>query len=205
MAIANTNNDTYSINPDVVIPAGNNRFVLILLGGDNAGSGQFDPPDTMTLEGLSMTCYADGSTAQEVSQIWGVVIPNTMAAGTYTATYTGTNVQRWFSSVFTGVSRDPVVDADIVYNIATNSNGSTLTADCVDGGWVQDVVYTTVGKDPTAGQTVIYNQAARPGVSYFSNVSAGTSTLNWVWAGDRFSHSIVSLRPHKGGSGIIMF
>lgn len=205
MAIANTNNATYSISPDVVVPDGNNRFVLILIGGDNAGTGYFDPPDTMDLNGVAGVLYCNGYTAQYVSQIWGFTIPNTMAAGTYTATYTGSNVQRWFSSVFTGVSRDPVVDADINYSITTTGASNAITVDCVDGGWAEDVIFLNIAKTAGAGQAVIENLEGRPGISYKSGLTAGTTTFSWVYTNDRFSHSLISLRPHKSGSGIIMF
>lgn len=203
--ITNPANGNYESTPIVVLPDGVNRFVLFMFA--DRGDGVYaTPPSGVTINSVAMTLYTGVGVYDEASQIWGLSIPNTWAAGNYPVTRTGSAVfNNWYWAVFAGVSRDPVVDADSIrINVATN-DFSTLTVDCVDGGWVHDIVWASSAKVAGAGQSVIYNITGRAGISYKSSLTQGTSTMRWDWTDSRSAHSAISLRPHKSGSGIIMF
>ena len=210
--IASTAHGDFVLTADPVLPAAANRFVLFMLG--DKGDGVYaTPPTSVTINPLSplaLTRYTTAGVADECAQIWGVPIPNTWAAGggsgEYRITVSGQAVfQRWFWAVFSGVSRDPVVDADSQRIGISTNDYSSLTVDCVDGGWVHDIVWANPAKTPFTGQTQVYNVNARGGVSYKSGLTKGTTTMRWDWTDSACAHAVVSLRPHKSGSGIIMF
>lgn len=203
--IASTANDNYVLTATAVLPAATNRFVLFMLG--DKGDGAFaTPPTSVTINSEAMTLYTSAGTADECAQIWGFSVPNTWAAGNYVISVSGQAVfQRWHWTVFSGVSRDPVVDADSQRLGSASIDYSSLTVDCVDGGWVHDIVWANPAKTPFTGQTQVYNVDARGGVSYKSGLTEGTTTMRWDWTDSACAHAVVSLRPHKGGSGIIMF
>jgi hypothetical protein len=96
-----------------------------------------------------------------------------------------------------------VVDSDAYQNSNSDSDGDTLTVDCVGGGWVHDIVFTEAAK--TANQSVIYNTTGRAGVSYKNGLAHGTETMAWTWTDSRSAHAVVSLRPYRHTGGAIIF
>lgn len=203
--IASTANDNYVLTATVTLPAAANRFVLFMLG--DKGDGVYaTPPTSVTINSQAMTLYTSAGTADECAQIWGIPIPNTWPAGDYLISVSGNAVfSRWHWAVFSGVSRDPVVDADSQRIGISTNDFSSLTVDCVDGGWVHDIVWANPAKTPFTGQTQVYDVDGRGGVSYKSGLTQGTATMRWDWTNSACAHSVISLRPHKSGSGIIMF
>jgi hypothetical protein len=144
--------------------------------------------------------------ADEAAQIWGANIPDSTAAGNYTITFDGTCSVRKFIAVFTGVSRDPVVDSAAFRNSSSSSDGDTLTVDCVGGGWVHDIVFADAAKTAGANQSVIYNSTdSGVGVSYKSGLAHGTTSMAWTWTDARSAHAVVSLRPYRSTGGAIIF
>ena len=201
--IVNTSNANFVSAPTFTLPVGMNRYVLFMIAsmGDNYSY----YPNTVTIAGTPATMIVQTSPGEELTSMWGACIPDSTAAGQYTITLgDGTSFQRFFIAVFTGVSRDAVVDSDVSYNSNADSDGNSLTVDCVGGGWVHDIVFAHVTMTAGAGQTVIYNQIERAGVSYKSGLAHGTTTMAWTWTDSRSAHAVVSLRPHRATGGIMM-
>ena len=204
--IVNTSNVNFVTTPTFTLPAGNNRYVLFMIGWYADGSSYY--PNIVTIAGTTATAInqtAVGGFETEAAQVWGAVIPDSTAAGDYTITFDGTSFQRFFIAVFTGVSRDPIVDSDAFRNSSSDSDGDTLTVDCVGGGWVHDIVFTGAAKTSGANQAVIYNTIDRPGVSYKSGLAHGTTSMAWTWTDARSAHAVVSLRPYRPTGGAVIF
>jgi hypothetical protein len=196
--IVNTSNVNFVNTPTFTLPAGTNRYVLFMLAYN-------DFPNIVTIAGTVATMIVQIG-ADEAAAMWGANIPDSTAAGNYTITFDRTCSVRKFIAVFTGVSRDPVVDSAACRNSSSSSDGDTLTVDCVGGGWVHDIVFTAAAKTAGANQTVIYNSTSSGiGVSYKSGLAHGTTSMAWTWTGARSAHTVVSLRPAKASRGIIMF
>ena len=195
--IVNTSNANFVITPNFTLPAGTNRYVLFMLASA-------DFPNIVTIAGTVATMIVQIE-ADEAAAMWGANIPDSTAAGDYTISVDGTSFQRKFIAVFTGVSRDPVVDAAAFKSNNSSSDGDTLTVDCVGGGWVHDIVFANTAKTAGANQSVIYNTTGRPGVSYKSGLAHGTTSMAWTWTDSRFAHAVVSLRPYRPTGGVVIF
>jgi len=129
--IVNTSNANFVITPNFTLPAGTNRYVLFMLAFAGVGVGF---PNSVDIAGTAATMITEVR-ANEAAQIWGANIPDSTAAGNYTITFDGTCSARKFIAVFTGVSRDPVVDSAAFRNGSSSSDGilSRLIALAVDG------------------------------------------------------------------------
>ncbi len=204
--IVNTSYVDFVTTPTFTLPAGNNRYVLFMIADAADGSSYY--PNTVTIAGTTATAInqtAVGGSETEAAAIWGAVIPDSTAAGDYTIVTAGSTFQRFFIAVFTGVSRDPIVDSDAFRNGNSDSDGDTLTVDCVGGGWVHDIVLATAAKTAGAYQNVIYNTTGRAGVSYKSGLTHGTTAMAWTWTNSRSAHVVVSLRPYRPTGGVVIF
>ena len=200
--IVNTSNANFVITPNFTLPAGTNRYVLFMLAFAGVGVGF---PNSVDIAGTAATMITEVR-ANEAAQIWGANIPDSTAAGNYTITFDGTCSARKFIAVFTGVSRDPVVDSAAFRNGSSSSDGDTLTVDCVGGGWVHDIVFAGAAKTAGANQSVIYNSTdSGVGVSYKSGLAHGTTSMAWTWTDARSAHAVVSLRPYRSTGGAIIF
>ena len=198
--IVNTSNVNFVITPTFNLPAGTNRYVLFMLP-----SAHF--PNIVTIAGTVATMIVQiGNAETEAAAMWGANIPDSTAAGNYTITFDGTCSTRKFIAVFTGVSRDPVVDSAAFRKGSSSSDGDTLTVDCVGGGWVHDIVFAGAAKTAGANQTVIYNSTnSGVGVSYKSGLAHGTTSMAWTWTDARSAHAVVSLRPYRPTGGVVIF
>ena len=202
--IVNTSNVDYVSTPTFTLPAGNNRYVLFMLAEASDSYAYF--PDTVTIAGTVATMIVQTEAgASQSAAMWGANIPDSTAAGDYTISIAGTSFQRKFIAVFTGVSRDPVVDSAAFNSNDSGRDGDTLTVDCVGGGWVHDIVFTEAAKTAGANQAVIYNTIGRPGVSYKSGLAHGTTSMAWTWTNARSAHAVVSLRPYRPTGGAVIF
>jgi len=204
--IVNTSNVNFVTTPTFTLPAGNNRYVLFMIADAADGSSAF--PTSVTIAGTTATAInqtAVGGAETEAAQVWGAVIPDSTAAGDYTVVTVGSTFQRFFIAVFTGVSRDAVVDSDAYRNGSSDSDGDTLTVDCVGGGWVHDIIFATAAKTAGGYQNVVYNTTGRAGVSYKSELAHGTTSMAWTWTNSRSAHVVVSLRPYRSTGGAIIF
>ena len=207
--IVNTSNVDYAIinagtPASFTLPSGTNRYVLFMIGLGGDGSSYY--PNIVTIAGTVATMIVQ--TAPDLGQaaaIWGAHIPDSVEAGASTITVDGTGFQRCFIAVFTGISKSPVVDSSAYQNSNSDSDGDTLTVDCVGGGWVHDIVFATAAKTAGAYQNVIYNTTGRAGVSYKSGLAHGTSTMAWTWTDSRSAHAVVSLRPYRPTGGVVIF
>ena len=207
--IVNTSNVDYAIihggtPASFTLPSGTNRYVLFMIGLGGDGSSYY--PNTVTIAGTVATMIVQ--TAPDLGQaaaMWGANIPDSVEAGASTITVDGTGFQRCHIAVFTGVSRNPVVDSDSFRNGNSDSDGDSLTVDCVGGGWVHDIVFATAAKTAGANQVVIYNTIDRPGVSYKSGLAHGTTSMAWTWTDARSAHVVVSLRPYRPTGGAVIF
>lgn len=199
--IVNTSNANFVITPNFTLPAGTNRYVLFMLAFAGVGVGF---PNSVDIAGTAATMITEVR-ADEAAQMWGANIPDSTAAGNYTITFDEPCSVRKFIAVFTGVSRDPVVDAAAFRKGSSSSDGDTLTVDCVGGGWVHDIVFASAEKTAGANQSVIYNTTGRPGVSYKSGLAHGTTSMAWTWTDARSAHAVVSLRPYRSTGGAIIF
>ncbi len=202
--IVNTSNVNYVITPTFNLPVGTNRYVLFMLADGTSSYSYY--PDIVTIAGTVATMIVQTEPGpSQAAAIWGANIPDSTAAGDYTITVDGTSFDRKFIAVFTGVSRDPVVDAAAFKSNNSSSDGDTLTVDCVGGGWVHDIVFADAAKTAGANQSVIYNTTGRPGVSYKSGLAHGTTSMAWTWTDSRFAHAVVSLRPYRPTGGVVIF
>ena len=202
--IVNTSNVNFVTTPTFTLPAGNNRYVLFMIADTADGSSYY--PNIVTIAGTVATMIVQTEPgASQAAAIWGANIPDSVAAGDYTITVDGTSFQRKFIAVFTGVSRDPVVDSDAYKSNNSDGDGDSLTVDCVGGGWVHDIVYTGAAKTAGGGQNVVYNTDGRAGVSYKSGLAHGTTTMAWTWTNARSAHVVVSLRPYRSTGGAVIF
>ena len=203
--IVNTSNVNYVMTPTFTLPVGNNRYVLFMIAAPADSYSYY--PNIVTIAGTVATMIVQtGADPSQAAAIWGANIPDSTAAGDYTISVGGTSFQRKFIAVFTGVSRDPIVDAAAFKSNVSNSDGDTLTVDCVGGGWVHDIVYADADtKTAGANQSVIYNVTGRPGVSYKSGLAHGTTSMAWTWTDARSAHAVVSLRPYRPTGGAVIF
>ena len=202
--IVNTSNANFVITPNFTLPVGTNRYVLFMLAGGTDSYSYY--PNIVTIAGTVATMIVQTEPgASQAAAIWGANIPDSVEAGASTITVDGTSFQRCFIAVFTGVSRDPIVDSDAFRNGSSDSDGDTLTVDCVGGGWVHDIVFADAAKTAGANQSVIYNVTGRPGVSYKSGLAHGTTSMAWTWTDSRFAHAVVSLRPYRPTGGVVIF
>jgi hypothetical protein len=203
--IVNTSNVNYVTTPTFTLPVGNNRYVLFMIAAPADSYSYF--PNIVTIAGTVATMIVQTEPgASQAAAIWGANIPDSTAAGDYTISVDGTSFHRKFIAVFTGVSRDPIVDAAAFKSNVSNSDGDTLTVDCVGGGWVHDIVYADADtKTAGANQSVIYNVTGRPGVSYKSGLAHGTTSMAWTWTDARSAHAVVSLRPYRPTGGAVIF
>jgi hypothetical protein len=200
--IVNTSNVNFVTTPTFTLPAGMNRYVLFMIGSGGDEASYF--PNIVTIAGVSAMMIVKTDPTAEAAAIWGACIPDSVAAGNYTITYDGTSFQRFFIAVFTGVSRDAVVDSDAYRNGTSTSDGDSLTVDCVGGGWVHDIVFAYQAKNYGTGQYGIYNVTGRAGISYKSGLAHGTTTMAWTWTDSRSAHAVVSLRPYRATGGSVM-
>ena len=202
--IVNTSNANFVITPNFTLPVGTNRYVLFMLADGTDSYSYY--PNIVTIAGTVATMIVQTSPdASQAAAIWGANIPDSVEAGASTITVDGTSFHRCFIAVFTGVSRDPVVDAAAFKWNDASSDGDTLTVDCVGGGWVHDIVFADAAKTAGANQSVIYNTTGRPGVSYKSGLAHGTTSMAWTWTDSRFAHAVVSLRPYRPTGGVVIF
>ena len=202
--IVNTSNVNYVMTPTFTLPVGNNRYVLFMIAAPADSYSYF--PNIVTIAGTVATMIVQTEPgASQAAAIWGANIPDSVEAGASTITVDGTSFQRCFIAVFTGVSRDPVVDAAAFKSNDASSDGDTLTVDCVGGGWVHDIVFADAAKTAGANQSVIYNTTGRPGVSYKSGLAHGTTSMAWTWTDSRSAHAVVSLRPYRPTGGVVIF
>lgn len=202
--IVNTSNANFVITPNFTLPVGTNRYVLFMLADGTDSYSYY--PNIVTIAGTVATMIVQTEPgASQAAAIWGANIPDSTAAGDYTISVDGTSFQRKFIAVFTGVSRDPVVDAAAFKSNNSSSDGDTLTVDCVGGGWVHDIVFADAAKTAGANQSVIYNVTGRPGVSYKSGLAHGTTSMAWTWTDSSFAHAVVSLRPYRPTGGVVIF
>jgi hypothetical protein len=202
--IVNTSNVNFVTTPTFTLPVGTNRYVLFMLA-DTAGPSSYYP-NIVTIAGTvaTMIVQTEPGTSQAAA-IWGANIPDSTASGDYTISVDGTSFPRKFIAVFTGVSRDPVVDSAAFKSNNSDSDGDTLTVDCVGGGWVHDIVFASAAKTAGANQAVIYNTTGRAGVSYKSGLAHGTTSMAWTWTDARSAHVVVSLRPYRPTGGVVIF
>jgi len=202
--IVNTSNVNFVTTPTFTLPAGNNRYVLFMIADTADGSSYY--PNIVTIAGTVATMIVQTEPgASQAAAIWGANIPDSVAAGDYTITVDGTSFQRKFIAVFTGVSRDPVVDSDAYKSNNSDGDGDSLTVDCVGGGWVHDIVFASAAKTAGGGQNVVYNTDGRAGVSYKSGLAHGTTPMAWTWTNARSAHVVVSLRPYRSTGGAVIF
>jgi hypothetical protein len=203
--IVNTSNANFVITPKFTLPVGTNRYVLFMLAGVSADGFDYSP-GIVTIAGTVATMIVQTEPgATQAAAMWGANIPDSTAAGDYTITVDGFSFERCFIAVFTGVSRDPVVDADGKRDSSADGDSSELTVDCVGGGWVHDIVFANTAKTAGANQSVIYNVTGRPGVSYKSGLAHGTTSMAWTWTDSRSAHAVVSLRPYRSTGGVVIF
>lgn len=203
--IVNTSNVNHVTTPTFNLPVGTNRYVLFMLAEDGTDSYSYYP-NIVTIAGTVATMIVQTEPgASQAAAIWGANIPDSTAAGDYTISVDGTSFIRKFIAVFTGVSRDPVVDSAAFKSNDSSRDGDTLTVDCVGGGWVHDIVYTEAAKTAGANQAVIYNVTDGPGVSYKSGLAHGTTSMAWTWTNSRSAHAVVSLRPYRPTGGAVIF
>ena len=201
--IVNTSNVNYVITPTFNLPVGTNRYVLFMLARVSDG---FDySTGIVTIAGTVATIVTTVPGPTQAAAIWGANIPDSTAAGDYPITVDGFSFERCFIAVFTGVSRDPIVDAVAFKSNDASSDGDTLTVDCVGGGWVHDIVFATAAKTAGANQSVIYNDTGRPGISYKRGLAHGTTSMAWTWTDARSAHAVVSLRPYRPTGGAVIF
>lgn len=202
--IVNTSNVNFVTTPTFTLPAGNNRYVLFMLAEATDNYAYF--PGIVTIVGTVATMIVQTEPgASQAAAIWGANIPDSTAAGDYTISVDGTSFQRKFIAVFTGVSRDPVVDSASFKSNDSSRDGDTLTVDCVGGGWVHDIVWAGAEKWAGGYQNVVYNVTGRAGVSYKSGLAHGTTSMAWTWTNDRSAHVVVSLRPYRPTGGVVIF
>ena len=202
--IVNTSNVDFVSTPTFNLPVGTNRYVLFMIAGTADEYSYY--PNIVTIAGTVATMIVQTEPGvTQAAAIWGANIPDSTAAGDYTISIDGTSFLRKFIAVFTGVSRDPVVDAAAFKSNDSSRDGDTLTVDCVGGGWVHDIVFTDAAKTAGAGQSVIYNTAGRAGISYKNGLAHGTATMAWTWTDARSAHAVVSLRPYRPTGGAIIF
>ena len=202
--IVNTSNVNFVNTPTFNLPVGTNRYVLFMLADGTDSYAYY--PNIVTIAGTVATMIVQTEPGpSQAAAIWGANIPDSTAAGDYTISVDGTNFQHKFIAVFTGVSRDPVVDAAAFKSNVSSSDGDTLAVDCVGGGWVHDIVFANTAKTAGANQSVIYNVTGRPGVSYKSGLAHGTTSMAWTWTDARSAHAVVSLRPYRPTGGVIIF
>ncbi len=202
--IVNTSNVDFVITPTFTLPTGTHRYVLFMIGDMGNASSYF--PNSVDIAGTAATMITKTEPTAEAAQIWGANIPDSVAAGSYTITFDGTSFQRFHIAVFTGVSSDPVVDSDSFRNGNSDSDGDSLTVDCVGGGWVHDIVWAGAAKTHDGAQTGIYNVTGRPGISYKSGLAHGTTSMSWTWTNSRSAHAVVSLRPFRAtAGGVVIF
>ena len=201
--IVNTSNVNFVTTPTFTLPAGNNRYVLFMIGEWADGYSYY--PNIVTIAGTVATMIVQTEVSDTAAAMWGANIPDSTAAGDYTISVDGTSFQRFFIAVFTGVSRDPIVDSAAFKSNDSSRDGDTLTVDCVGGGWVHDIVFTGAAKTAGANQSVIYNTTDRPGVSYKSGLAHGTTSMAWTWTNARSAHVVVSLRPYRPTGGAVIF
>lgn len=202
--IVNTSNVNYVTTPTFNLPVGTNRYVLFMLAEASDSYAYF--PNIVTIAGTVATMIVQTEAgASQSAAMWGANIPDSTAAGDYTISVAGTSFQRKFIAVFTGVSRDPIVDSDAFNSNDSSRDGDTLTVDCVGGGWVHDIVFTEAAKTAGANQVVIYNTTGRPGISYKSGLAHGTTSMAWTWTNARSAHVVVSLRPYRPTGGVVIF
>ena len=203
--IVNTSNVNYVITPTFTLPAGNNRYVLFMIAAGGTDSYSYYP-NTVTIAGTVATMIVQtGPGTSQAAAMWGANIPDSVEAGASTITFDGTSFQRFFIAVFTGVSRDPIVDSAAYKSNDSSRDGDTLTVDCVGGGWVHDIVFTEAAKQRGEGQSFVYNTTGRPGVSYKSGLAHGTTSMAWTWTDARSAHAVVSLRPYRPTGGAVIF
>jgi hypothetical protein len=202
--IVNTSNVNFVITPTFNLPVGTNRYVLFMLADETDSYTYY--PNIVTIAGTvaTMIVQTEAGPSQSAA-MWGANIPDSTAAGAYTITFDGTSFERKFIAVFTGVSRDPIVDSAAYKSNNSAGDGDTLTVDCVGGGWVHDIVFASAAKTAGANQAVIYNTTGRPGVSYKSGLAHGTTTMAWTWTDARSAHAVVSLRPYRSTGGATIF
>jgi len=202
--IVNTSNVNYVITPTFTLPAGTNRYVLFMLADGTDSYSYY--PNIVTIAGTVATMIVQTEPGvTQAAAIWGANIPDSTAAGDYTISVDGTSFLRKFIAVFTGVSRDPVVDSAAFKSNDASRDGDTLTVDCVGGGWVHDIVFATAAKTAGANQSVIYNDTGRPGISYKRGLAHGTTSMAWTWTDARSAHAVVSLRPYRPTGGAVIF
>ena len=203
--IVNTSNVNYDIMRTFTLPAGNNRYVLFMIAAGGTDSYSYYP-NIVTIAGTVATMIVQTEPgASQAAAIWGANIPDSTAAGDYTITFDGTSFQRFFIAVFTGVSRDPIVDSAAFKSNDSSRDGDTLTVDCVGGGWVHDIVFAEAAKQRGGGQNFVYNTDGRAGVSYKSGLAHGTTSMAWTWTDSRSAHVVVSLRPYRPTGGVVIF
>jgi len=202
--IVNTSNVNFVTTPTFTLPAGNNRYVLFMIAW--AADEYSYYPNIVTIAGTVATMIVQtGPGPSQAAAIWGANIPDSTAAGDYTISVDGTSFQRCFIAVFTGVSRDPIVDTSAFKSNDSSRDGDTLTVGCVGGGWVHDICYTEAAKQRGGGQNFVYNTTGRPGVSYKSGLAHGTTSMAWTWTDARSAHAVVSLRPYRPTGGAVIF
>jgi hypothetical protein len=203
--IVNTSNVNYVTTPTFNLPVGTNRYVLFMLADGTDSYSSY--PNIVTIAGTVATMIVQTEPSPtQAAAMWGANIPDSTAAGNYTITFDGTTFQRKFIAVFTGVSRDPIVDAVAFKSSVSSSDGDTLAVDCVGGGWVHDIVFADAAKTAGANQSVIYNTTnSGVGVSYKSGLAHGTTSMAWTWTDSRFAHAVVSLRPYRPTGGVVIF
>ena len=202
--IVNTSNVNFVTTPTFTLPAGNNRYVLFMIAWESDEYSYY--PNTVTIAGTVATMIVQtGAGPSQSAAMWGAVIPDSTAAGDYTIIVDGTSFQRKFIAVFTGVSRDPVVDSAAFKSNDSSRDGDSLTVDCVGGGWVHDIVFANEAKTAGGYQNVVYNVTGLPGISYKSGLAHGTTSMAWTWTDARSAHAVVSLRPYRSTGGATIF
>jgi hypothetical protein len=203
--IVNTSNVNFVTTPTFTLPVGTNRYVLFMLAEATDSYSYY--PSIVTIAGTVATMIVQTEPSPtQAAAMWGANIPDSTAAGNYTITFDGTTFQRKFIAVFTGVSRDPIVDSAAIMSNYSAGDGTTLTVDCVGGGWVHDIVFADAAKTAGANQSVIYNTTnSGVGVSYKSGLAHGTTSMAWTWTDARSAHAVVSLRPYRPTGGVVIF
>lgn len=200
--IVNTSNVNYTTGGGFDLPEGVNRYVLFMIAG--LGDQYSNFPESVSVANQPASMLAQLPVTDETVQVWGASIPDSLAAGSYSSAIASTTFLRFFIAVFTGVSRDSVVDAKAHRNSSAASDGDSLEVATVGGGWVHDILWTNTTMTPGVGQSIIYNTAARAGISNKSGLQSGTATMSWSWSNARSAYAAISLRPARNTAGGVM-
>ena len=192
MQINRTATSSSLLGTSYTLTTGSKRYLLFMANEIPATAPAINGETMTVLESVSDTFAAVA---------YGLVVPDSWSGA---LTVSGSNV-RYEKYEFENVDpNNPVLDSGSHIDDSADISES-LSVDCLQDGWVQDVIGVNTSPTKGANQT-LDRTGSTLGTSHYTTPANGSITMSWSWSGNSdIAMVVVSLKNYRQPVSVIWF